>query len=234
MTGGYSLTNNHKTSKHLTICTDPGHILQLHNSIKAIMDVLNKANVTSELADIIETYLLLQGCRTMEDCIKPNLKYVRLSANIDNLGWDCFVEGQLPYSLITVIKPMFCWYKPCGSIKIWGIKFIKSLISLTHKQWLCRNCDVHYISNGLTLRQHEKLTSKIKELMKTNCTALLGRHQHYMNTNCNTLGCRPTIARQVWGTYMDMAVSIAKVAKGNFCTQETLRQLHTPLTLPMI
>jgi hypothetical protein len=27
---------NHKTSKHLTRCADPGHVLQLHNSIKTI------------------------------------------------------------------------------------------------------------------------------------------------------------------------------------------------------
>ena len=136
---------DHETSKHLTSCTDPGCVLQLHNSIKAIMDVLNNANVTSESADIIEMYLLNQGCQTMEDCVNSNSKYVRLSADIDNLGWDCFVEGQLPYSLITVIKPMFRWYKSRGSIKIWGTKFVKSLISLTHKQWLYRNCDVHYM-----------------------------------------------------------------------------------------
>ncbi len=156
-----------------------GHVLQLHNSIEAIMDILNKTNVTLELADIIETYLPHQGCQTMEDCVKSNSKYVRLSTDINNLGWDCFVEGQIPYSLITEIKPMFRWYKPHGSIKIWGYKFIKSLISLTHKQWLYRNCGVHYISNGLTSRQHDKLTSKIKELMKTKRTALLGQHRNY-------------------------------------------------------
>ncbi len=158
---------NNVNSKHLTRCTDPGCVLQLHNSIEAIMDVLNEANVTLELADVIETYLLNQGHQTMEDCIKLNSKYVHLSTDINNLGWDCFVEGWLPYSLITVIKPMFNWYKPRGSIEIWGTKFIKSLISLTHKQWLYRKCDMHYISNRLTSRQHNELTSKIKELMKT-------------------------------------------------------------------
>ncbi len=161
------------------------------------MDVLNKAKVTLELADIIETNLLHQGRWTMEDCVKSNSKYVRLPTDIDNLGWDCFVEGKLLYSLITVIKPMFHWYKPRGSIELWGTKFIKSLISLTHKQWLYRTSDVHYISDGLTSRQHNKLTSKIKELIKTKRTALLCQHQHYMNTNFNTLGRGPTIARQV-------------------------------------
>jgi hypothetical protein len=33
---------------------------------------------------------------------------------------------------------------------------------------------------------------------------------------------------------MDMANSVAKLAKVNFCTQKTLLQLRTPLTLPMI
>jgi hypothetical protein len=84
---------DYETSKHLSRCTDPGCVLQLHNSIKAIMDILNKANVTLELADIIETYLLHQGCHTMEDCIKSNSKYIHLSTDINNLGWDCFVEG---------------------------------------------------------------------------------------------------------------------------------------------
>ncbi len=55
-----------------------------------------------------------------------------------------------------------------------------------------------------------------------------------MNTNFNTLGCGPTIARQVWVVNMETPISIAKVAKGNFCTQETLWQLHTPLTIPTI
>jgi hypothetical protein len=50
-----------ETSKHLTRCTDQGRVLQLHNSIETIMDVLNDANVVSKLADIIETYLLNQG-----------------------------------------------------------------------------------------------------------------------------------------------------------------------------
>jgi hypothetical protein len=170
----------------------------------------------------------------MEDCVKSNSKYVGLSTNINNLGWDCFVKGQLLYSLITVLKPMFHWYKPHGSIKIWGTKFIRSLISLAHMQWLYRNCDVHYISDGLTLRQQNELTSKIKELMKTERTALLGRHWHYMNTNFNTHGLGPTIVCQVWVAIIEMAIKISKVAKGNFCMQESLWQLRTPLTLPTI
>jgi hypothetical protein len=97
------------------------------------MDVMNNANVTSELADMIETYLLNQGWQTMAECTKPTSTYLHLAISINKLGWDCFVEGRIPISLIDVIKPMFHCYKPRGSVEIWGTKFIKGLIGLTHK-----------------------------------------------------------------------------------------------------
>jgi hypothetical protein len=131
-----------------------------------------------------------------------------------------------------MIKPMFFRYKPRGSIKRWGTKFIKSLIGLTHKQWLHRNNNVHHVSEGLTLRQHKELTAKTKVLMKTKRSALLGQHGHYLSTNFDKLGHGPTLACQVWVANIEMAISIAKVAKGNFCTHETLQQLHIPLAFP--
>jgi hypothetical protein len=92
-----------------------------------------------------------------------------------------------------------------------GSKFIKSLIDLTHKQWLFQNSDVHYVSEGLTANQHDELTTKIHELMKTNCNALLACHRHFMRINFNVLGSGPVLACQVWVAIMEMAVSVAKV-----------------------
>ncbi len=40
---------------------DPGCLLQLHQLIENVMDMLDKANVTPELAQMIEVYLLGQG-----------------------------------------------------------------------------------------------------------------------------------------------------------------------------
>jgi hypothetical protein len=96
----------HKNSKHLTRCRDPGRVLQLKNSIETIMDVMDKANVASELIDMIETYLLNQGRQTMVDCTLPSLRFLPISIDIDNLGWDCFMEGKIPYSLSSTIKLM--------------------------------------------------------------------------------------------------------------------------------
>jgi hypothetical protein len=70
------------------------------------MDILGSANVAPALADMIETYLLNQGRQTTTDCTQQSSPYWHLAIGIDDIGWDCFVEGCLPLSLIDVIKPM--------------------------------------------------------------------------------------------------------------------------------
>jgi hypothetical protein len=70
----------------------------------------------------------------MVDCTLPASRFLPISVDIDNLGWDCFVEGRIPYSLIVSIKPMLLQYNPQGSVEDWGANLIQSLLSLTHKQ----------------------------------------------------------------------------------------------------
>ena len=94
------------------------------------------------------------------------------------------------------------------------------------------NNDVHYVSDGLTLKQHEDLTAKIKILMETRHSALLRCHRHYNLTNFVELGSGPILAHQVWVANMEMAISGARIAKGNFCTQDTLQQLNIPIIFP--
>jgi hypothetical protein len=154
----------------------------------------------------------------MADCTQQSSKFWNLAISIDNLGWDCFIEGRIPFSLINVIKPMLRHYKPRGFIKLWGCKFIKGLIGPIHKQWLYQNNKVHYVSDGLTMKQHEELTAKTKILLKTRHCALLRCHRHYLLTNFEVLGSGPTLARQVWVANVEMAISVARVAKANFCS----------------
>ncbi len=96
----------HENSKHLTRCTDPGRLMQLRQSIECVMDILSEANVDQNLSDIIEAYLLAQGRRTMKECVPLLSPYNRVATAIDNLGWDCVVEGRIPYVLIETVKPM--------------------------------------------------------------------------------------------------------------------------------
>ena len=202
--------------------------MQLRQSIEGVMDVLSEANVAQDLADIIETYLLAQDRRTTKDCVPLHSPYKNAAKAVDNLGWYCFVEGRIPQLLIGIVKPMLRRYSPRGSVELWGAKFIKSLISITHKQWLYRNNDVHHIIDGLSSQQHHELTGRIHELLQTEKNFLLKRHKHLMDVDFIELGSGPAIVRQVWVANVEMAISVAKVARGNFCTQENLRLLHMP------
>ena len=43
-----------------------------------------------------------------------------------------------------------------------------------------------------------------------------------MDVNFGELGSGPTIVRQVWVANMEMAISVAKVVRGKFCTKDNL------------
>jgi hypothetical protein len=120
-------------------------------------------------------------------------------------------------------------YIPRGSVELWGARFIKSLLSITHKQWLYQNSDVHHPIDGLSARQHQELTARICELLETKKDSLHERHKHLMEVDFAELGSGTTVARQVWVANVEMAISVARVSRDNYCTQETLRLLRTPL-----
>ena len=101
-------------------------------------------------------------------------------------------------------------YMPKGSVELWGAKFIKSLVSITHKQWLYRNSDVHHAIDGISARQHQELTARIHCLLKTKKDSLHERHRHLMEVDFAKLGSGTTIARQVWVANVDMAISVAR------------------------
>ena len=114
-------------------------------------------------------------------------------------------------------------------MELWGDRFIESFISITHMQWLYRNSDVHHVIDELSSGQQQELTARIHELLETKNNSLLERHKHLMDVDFVKVGSGTTIAQQVWVANVEMAISVAKVARGNFCTQENLLLLCTPL-----
>jgi len=56
----------------------------------------------------------------------------------------------------------------------WARGFMERLIRITHRQWLHRNAKVHFKgTDGRTLRQHEAITERIKDLLWTDPEDLL-------------------------------------------------------------
>jgi hypothetical protein len=192
------------------------------------MDRLSDANMDQDLSDMINLHLIAQGRCTMKDCTPSHSLYSHVSLAINNLGWDCLVEGRIPQILIDTVQPMLCQYNPGGSVDLWCAKFIKSLISITHKQWLYRNSNMHHVIDGLPSRQQQELAARIHRLLETKRTSLLERHKHFIDVDFMKLGSGTTIAHQVWVANVKMAISVAKILHGNFCMQETIQLLHTP------
>jgi len=62
----------------------------------------------------------------MKDCVPTHSPYKNDASAVDNLGWDCFVEGRIPQVLIGVVKPMLRHYIPRGSVELWGARFINT------------------------------------------------------------------------------------------------------------
>ncbi len=111
--------------------------------------------------------------------------------------------------ILTSVRENMLTWSPQKSVNLWGVKYITSLLSLTHKQWIYRNADVHHRIEGLTSSEHTELTSRIKELMSTIPKDLLPCHRHLLNQDFHHLGSTETLQRQIWVASMNLALGAA-------------------------
>ena len=130
-------------------------------------------------------------------------KYLPLARIIDELGWDCFLEGRIP---ITLLEAVGLSLPSRRSIAKWGISFIKTLLSVTHRQWLFQNADVHHDFDGLTMHGHKLLHIRINELLTTTPGDLLPAHRYLLQQDFVQLGNADTIQRQIWVAAMESAL----------------------------
>jgi hypothetical protein len=154
-----------ETSKHLTQCSHAGRVALFSKSVRDVIECLDHVNMDVTLITIIDTYRTGQGSITMESCVPPNSPYMSLARTQDRLRWDCFVKGHIPHLLIEMVRPFLHDWLPRISITRWCTDFIESLLSLTHRQWLFWNADVHHKIEGLTVNQDSQLNLQIHALI---------------------------------------------------------------------
>jgi hypothetical protein len=204
-----------ETSKHMTRCRHDGRRNLFLESASLVLDCLAEAQPEPELIDMLDVYMSAQGDRTLSDClISKHSKYALLAEVQDRLGWDNFVEGRISTLWLDTISP-FLKQASRKSIQQWGKKFIDSLLSLTHKQWIFRNSKVHFKTDGLTATQHDALETRVKELMSTLPSSLLSKDRYLLSEDFHLLGEGPASIRQVWVASMESALgAAAKYAAG--------------------
>jgi hypothetical protein len=155
--------------------------------------------------------------------------YRSLSLSQDCLEWDRFMEGQIPTMLINTVWHFLHQISPWKSITKWGVKFSKPLLSVTNRQWLLHNSNIHHRTDGFTAHQHSQHIDRIHELLMTPVSNLLPCDQHLLQQDFHNLGNADTIHQQLWGASMESAIgSTLHVAIGHF----TSGSLHILNSLP--
>ena len=204
-----------ENTKHLTRCPDSGRFEMLQYSISEVLEVLVDGGADLELLDLIETYLLAQGAKTLVDCLADHdSSYTSLAIVQDRLGWDCFVEGRICKLFLQVMKPCL---REVGrrSVDQWGRDFVKSLLHLTHKQWLFRNARKHIrLMDGMTEAEHLEVYDRVEELIHLDPADLLPKHQYLLDDDFSKMCESSSIARKVWVLNIESALAAANSVKG--------------------
>ena len=108
-----------------------------------------------------------------------------------------------------------------------GVSFIKTLLSVMHRQWLFRNADVHHSFDGLTMHGHSLLIIGINELLTTSPGDLLPAHRYLLQQDFAQLGNADTIQRQIWVAAMESALGAASHFHSGHLTPGSLHKFFT-------
>ncbi len=156
-------------------------------------------------------------------------KYMHLSRIQDELRWDCFLEGRIPIALLEAVKISL---PSRQSITKWGVSFIKTLLSVTHRQWFFRNADVHHRFDSLTMHGHNILSLRINELLETSPADLLPVHRYLLQKDFFQLGTADTIQRQIWVATMESALGAASSFHSGHLTPGSLHKFFSTRQRP--
>jgi len=200
-----------------------------------VINCLVDISVDIELIELVETYLLAQGEKTMTQCIAyTNSRYELLAQVQDRLGWDSFVEGRISTLFLETVKPFLEKSRRRSLVK-WGCSLVEALINITHKQWLLRNSRKHYRgADGLTGEQHERIFARIRELMWTEEDELLPAHRYLLHEDFAVLGECSAKIRQIWIAQMESALRAAARVRDGLIVPGSLRTFLRPRLRPRL
>ena len=199
-----------ESTGHITRCPDEGRTTMFYESCDLLLDFLHETQMDPRLVDCIMQYLDGRGESRMAVIAKHDACFQSLARDMDLLGWDSFLEGRVPTTLIELqnmcLQTSGSWWK----IKTWSSHFIQHLLNITHRQWLYRNARIHLRKvEGLTAAEHEDVIELVKDMVLVDPNDLLPRHKHLLQTDFRKLGEGATVDRKLWLQRMRSAISAA-------------------------
>ena len=196
---------------HITRCSDDGRVAMLAYSVGELTSWLCKCRTHSALVRMLEKYLLGQDQLTMADCCTDPL-FAELARVHDLLGWDNFLEGRISKGYLDAHRLTGRGDPSYYDVINWGKGLVERLVRITHKQWLFRNCHVHFKKlEGLSPAQHDDIFERVVSLMDTDPSDLLPCHQHLLEIDFEQMGFGSSTDRGYWVKAMESALSAADV-----------------------
>ena len=110
---------------------------------------------------------------------------------------------------------------------------MKSLLLLTHKQWLFRNARKHIkVFDGITEAEHLEIYSHVEEYFRLDPNDLLPKHRYLLEDDFSSMGKLSSIARKVWVLNVEPALAAAKAVRQGATVAEGLVQFQQTTTRP--
>ncbi len=138
---------------HLTQCSDKLRRQILQDSITEIVDWMVENDTHPELIHWLPTFLSKQGRVKWVDLVHPSgIKMAQCMRQVgnsqDRIGYRHFTEGKLSLELRKFQAEHLSRVDAHCTIDRWMKGMIDSLLTMTHKQWLCRNLTKHHATKG--------------------------------------------------------------------------------------
>jgi hypothetical protein len=135
-------------------------------------------------------------------------QYSGFARDIDALGWECFLEGRIPTSLITLQRTFLRRSESFWKIRTWSSHCVQYFLNITHRQWLYRNARIHFRKiDGMTKDEHMTIIDLVKDMMLVDPANLLPRHRSLLQVDFQRLSEGNGIDRKLWLTKMHSAIA---------------------------
>eukprot|EP00956_Cyclotella_meneghiniana_P019227 scaffold32771_cov65-Cyclotella_meneghiniana.AAC.4 len=157
-----------ESSSHITRCKDPGRSQMFDESADLLIEWLQDTHLDSDLIKCIDAYLQSRGEDPMCDIASSFPQYSKIAEDIDALGWECFLEGRIPQSLVDYQKLSLRQSDSFWKIRTWSSNCVQYLLNITHRQWLYRNARIYLKKlDGMTTEEHLEVIDLVKGIPRT-------------------------------------------------------------------
>lgn len=185
-----------ESTLHIAQCLDPGCTVMFTESVLALVYWLEDTYMDKQLILGLLDYLQARGHTPLRHLLDEYPKFHEYAHNHDHLGWQIFLEGRVPGTLLPLQEECLQQSGSRRTITSWVAQFIQHLLSITHHQWLCRNARIYTkVKEGRTVSQHVDVMEEVSEMMLVDPSNLLPRHRHLLKQDWHALGAGSTSSR---------------------------------------